>query len=216
MHSPEHNNQKYPVEVWEVVIDCCYDPAARPRANYPALCACAVVCRDWRPRSQFNLLRIVAFSRAAQVDLLLETLARRPCFADCIHVIAIDDNPDEYIPFAHPSFRRLRACRKLDLASVNWTMYPPKILDLVAQFSRVTDLSLCFDHLTYSAAFHVIWAIPTLRMLAVTGVGKKPVRETVAESLSALALRRKLNTCTELKSLIINEVRVCRDISFSI
>ena len=80
----------------------------------------------------------------------------------------------------------------LELAWVNWVMYPPKILDLVAQFSRMTDLSLCFDHLTYSAAFHVIWAIPALRTLAITGVGKKPVRETVAESLGALAIRRKI------------------------
>ena len=207
MHSPEHNNQKYPVEVWEVVIDCCYDPAARPRANYPALCACAVVCRDWRPRSQFDLLRIVAFSRAAQVDLLLQTIAYRPSFADCIYVIAIDDNPDEYIPFTHPSFRRLRGCGKLDLAEVNWTMYPQTTLDLVPRFTSITDLSLSFNHLTYSAAFRVIWAIPSLQALAVTGIGKKPVRGTIAESLGALALRCKPNACVKLKSLTINEVR---------
>ena len=210
MRRPEHSDsQQYPVELWESVIDHCYDLSRRPRrANYPTLRACTLVCREWRSRSQFVLLRIVAFSRAAQVDLLLETLARQPSFADCIHVIAIDDNPEEYIPFAHPSFRRLRACRELDLALVNWAMYPPKILDLVAQFSRITDLGLCFDHLTYSAAFHVIWAIPALRTLAITGVGKKPVRETVAESLGTLALRRKLNTCIEIRSLNINEVRV--------
>ncbi|KAM5541762.1 hypothetical protein V8D89_004491 [Ganoderma adspersum] len=183
------------------------DPARRPRANYPALRACALVCSDWRSRSQFNLLRIVTFSRAAQADLLLQAIAFRPSFADCIYSIAIDDNPDGYIPFAHPLFRRLRGCRKLDLAGVDWTMYPPTTLDLVPRFANITDLSLSFDHLTYSAAFRVVWAIPSLQTLGITGVGKKPARRMVGELLGALARRRKPNAYVELKSLIINEVR---------
>ena len=144
------------------------------------------------------------------MDLLLQTIAYRPSFADCIYGIVIDNNPDEYIPFAHPSFRRLRGCAKLDLTEVNWTMYPRTTLDLVPRFASITNLSLSFNHLTYSAAFRVIWAIPSLQTLAVNGVGKKPIRGTIAESLGALALRCKPNACVKLKSLIINEVRFCR------
>ncbi|PIL27755.1 hypothetical protein GSI_10908 [Ganoderma sinense ZZ0214-1] len=199
------NSLRYPVELWESVIDYCNDPGLRPRVNYPALRACALVCRNWRSRSQFNLLQAVAFSKASQVDLLLQTIELRPPFADCIHSIAIDDNADGYIPFAHPSLRRLRACMKLDVAAVDWTKYPPTTLDLIPLFTGITDLSLSFDHLAYSAAFRVVWTIPGLRTLAITGVGKKPIRGTIGESLGALALRRKPNVCVELKTLLINE-----------
>ncbi|KAJ3479715.1 hypothetical protein NLI96_g8869 [Meripilus lineatus] len=94
-------SSKLPIEVCERVIDSLAISVHNPTWNdyFDAvrltltMYACALVCRDWVPRSQHHLFHQVKLCTTHQADSFLDTITRHPHRAKSVRYLSISPNP---------------------------------------------------------------------------------------------------------------------------
>ena len=162
------DDSRLPIDVCEQVIDACYYQSP-VKFVYPTWRATALVCSAWLPRSRFNLLFEVDFSRDTHVDLLLRTLRDKSHLATLVFRVTVDNwHPvHPYVPFSRmPLPLLLNNCRALDLLGVRWNIYPPKFADTsLRSWSGLEELTIRFTPAVLPAILRFIWSLPRLRAL---------------------------------------------------
>ncbi|KAH9832004.1 uncharacterized protein C8Q71DRAFT_276907 [Rhodofomes roseus] len=133
-----------PIEIVEEIIDHNrYDP--------PTLLACALVCRDWAPRSQCHLQRkpTLTIRSAAQLNLigsLLVSKRSRGLYAK-VRLLRIIDDPStpffHSLPLCLPG-QHLPEVAAVLLEGVDWTTFRPHVsfFTWLSRFSSVTSLCI--------------------------------------------------------------------------
>ena len=199
------NNSRLPIDICEQIIDaCCYFTWNLEPDPYLTWCRCALVCSAWRPRSQFNLLFEVVFTRAAQVALLTRTLLHQPDYANLVYMVRIGYAAG-YIPFAHPQFPRLlRNCAALDLCNIDWSFYPPRYADIgLYSWKGVIKLSIALTPYTTTSILRYIWSLPMLRDLIIHCYRREGFLMTAATTVQRAA-NMPPDPCKELRYLAIH------------
>lgn len=200
-------NSRLPIDVCEEVVDMIKTDIAdydifnkRLRRPYRTLLACALACKKWQSRSQYNIFRSVVFNDTKQVDLLIRTLRDNPGLASVVTEIRTpwDFEYPVYIPLGRLS-NLVPMCRNLNLDLGR--AYPAKyILNSVTSFSRtVSTMNLQFCSHSFSTIFHFLWSFPELRYLRLLIFIQTPkLSEFLSNRLGAM---RPPAACTNLKEL---------------
>ncbi|KAJ3482627.1 hypothetical protein NLI96_g6845 [Meripilus lineatus] len=124
-------SSKVPIEVCERVID--HLPVSNKSLAYKrgdvtesiqTLCACALVCRDWVPRSQHHLFRWVQFCVTHQANGFLDILTRSPHRAPLVHRLTISPLRTPSSTIVAPPFR-LAYSKVMSTPKMSSTSSPP-------------------------------------------------------------------------------------------
>ncbi|KAI0353192.1 hypothetical protein OH77DRAFT_1427587 [Trametes cingulata] len=203
-------SSRLPIELCETIIDLIRPGDLDDWKTFPeesrALRACALVCRAWRPRAQFNLWRAVVLRPRERIV---------PEFT-----AALRSNPDRLAPlvrrmrlhplgavvpldFFMPTLPNLRA---LFMEGVEWIAFPlrasrmrmPLLASLTElQFSRCTFR-------TVKDAFDIIWSCTSLTKVAVWKCTFSEDQEKITESDAArlcAARKRRPAACAKVRQL---------------
>ncbi|KAI0829949.1 hypothetical protein BC628DRAFT_1085103 [Trametes gibbosa] len=208
-----------PIEVYERVIDltATEPPLWTSEKEYDTFRSCALVCRAWRPRSQWNLFYSIHLNRASQVDRLLSIFSTHPPLLDLIQYVHvgkfdIETRPtvehltrDPYIPFANGRLTRaLRNAHVFRLSGLTWFNYPPVYTSLFRQFKGLVELQL--NSVVFGSAGDVIrmaWNCPTLETLVIQYCR---FNHAPSEAESArLQASRRTNSCTHLQRIDLED-----------
>ncbi|TFY55979.1 hypothetical protein EVJ58_g7913 [Rhodofomes roseus] len=188
--SPTH---AMPIEIVEEIIDHNrYDP--------PTLLACALVCRDWAPRSQCHLQRkpTLTIRSAAQLNLigsLLVSKRSRGLYAK-VRLLRIIDDPStpffHSLPLCLPG-QHLPEVAAVLLEGVDWTTFRPHVsfFTWLSRFSSVT--SLCIHGCALRPVAH------TLRMAR----GLPKLKQTLAPLSDRMRDYAPVDTVVALDNVLI-------------
>lgn len=193
---------RLPIDVCERVIDMITTGSHHSRTFYPLylndLCACALTCSDWLPRSRLNLYRQVRIRERNDLDRFSETiLVDQPFLANLVQELVLGHPPEKkertgYVPFAEIALvHALRNVRVLTLSNFNWhalhhqyhreaAQYPVVELNIIGgSFNALPDL------------LRVIWAFQQLRSLTLIDVevgNRSRDLEWITQEVSAYAV----------------------------
>ncbi|KAI0673240.1 hypothetical protein C8Q78DRAFT_1023775 [Trametes maxima] len=117
-----------------------FDPVLK---SYRVLCCCCLVCQAWLPRSRLNLYSVVILQDYYHVEQLLYSLASHPFLADHAHTLVVAPGFfPTHIPFARSEIvLQLHNVKNLVIC-VDWKLYPPHYVRLLAAYASVTSLSI--------------------------------------------------------------------------
>ncbi|TBU32303.1 hypothetical protein BD309DRAFT_854809 [Dichomitus squalens] len=203
-----------PVEIAERIIDCCSQvpPTHLYHISYPILRSCARVCREWRPRSQFNLFHHVVLRTPVQMGLFQDVIRSDPAFLAMVIEVTLAPSTATYLPFVLLLRKLNKACHVN--VGLDWGAYPPRYTDRMGYFGQVHRLHLV------GAAFKdlcelqgVIASFPGLRSLQLTAVKVKK-----QSSQGALMRLRSKSRCNSDLGHVCMEVgrQIALDITISV
>ena len=202
-------NISWPVELQERVIDACYDPTVAISSLYSTWRACAATCKDWHPRSRYNLLHEVELRSGAQVELFLRTITDNPSLAELVFKITVSPRIAKvHVPFARfPIPHLLPRCQELrfDLCT---QLFPPLYVHSIAFFSQITNLVVTIKGHSLRTFLQLVWSLPKLRALTIRGIETKcgvPTSEFYCQRLQKM---RDPSACRELKRVEFSHVGV--------
>ncbi|KAI0355245.1 hypothetical protein OH77DRAFT_354465 [Trametes cingulata] len=211
---------RVPDDIWDLVIDSCdaesfQKELPRQCCRLDTLRACALTCRRWLPRSQFNLYSTVSFTAYAQVDMFLSTINARPDLADYTHTLLMRHyhrshayrQTTEYIPIARRELvRKLRNVQTLFVDMAIWASYPPGYAREVARYP-VTELHIGIEARQSPTSLHrFVQAFRNLERLSIAApklqsdIPTDPAQLCTKVSI-AISLK---NLCTSLRVLDVN------------
>ncbi|KAI9065008.1 hypothetical protein FKP32DRAFT_540742 [Trametes sanguinea] len=219
------------VDLWEEVIDFCVPPllgffANRRRLRHSVvesaatLLACALTCREWLPRSIFNLYSVcVVLEDSRSVDRLVDIMTVRPHLAGFVRILWISPEEfrsprsrlsfplEQYIPFARAELvHKLRNLHTIAyLGRFRWPC--PGSCNLhIAQYRSLRTLYLDSRFPSPVEMFRLVWTLEGLRHLHLhrARLDSCPDGSLVpaCQRLQDLAARRP--RCKSLESLMID------------
>lgn len=181
---------KLPIEVCERIIDCLPAFIGFPCWDWPnfgterrTLYTCALVCRDWVPRSQHNLFCQVELCTTRQAHAFLDIVTRFPHRAKLVQSLSISpapygtsrlvlpkkpSNPPCYYNWIYQALERLPHLlvnlSLLDLRSLP-TLHP-SFVHRASRFKTVKALSF-FDlsEQSFSEIIQIVYRLPRLESL---------------------------------------------------
>ncbi|KAH9926679.1 uncharacterized protein B0H18DRAFT_1118759 [Fomitopsis serialis] len=175
------SNSRFPVEVWERVIDFIamtlgpdYVNIKRD-PNWSTLRSCALVCRDWYYLTLYHLFQDIQLRGRKQLVALYKTLQERPHFRKGVRHVAISGaSLAERRPVQHLGTFAAMFAGKLPNASIFaikyalWTVgsVPIKGIRCLAAYPSVHTLYI--DNVTLSSVAqlaHLVSVLPGLRRL---------------------------------------------------
>lgn len=168
---------RLPTEVCERIIDFIRDDEpVGSKVSRDTLCACALVCRSWTPRSQLHLFVCVELSSTLQAQSFLDVLARSPSVCLGVESLIISPSPPKdplktppcYYRWIHTVLstlpRILTNLERLDfrrLPTLHQTFIP-----LASQFKTVKELYLRnLDKQSFSEIIRLVNRFPQLQIL---------------------------------------------------
>ncbi len=202
----------WPVELHERAIDACYDSTVAISSLYSTWCACAMTCKDWHPRSRYNLLHEVELWSGVQVDLFLRTITDEPSLADLVFKITVSPRKaKDHVPFTRfPIPRLLSRCQELRF-DLDAQRFPPLYVHSIAHFSQITDLVVTIKGHSTRTFLQLVWSLPKLRAVTVRGIETRcgvPASDFYSQRLREM---RKPSACRELKHVEFSHVSAVLD-----
>lgn len=212
---------RLPLEICELIIDLTADepPLWTTREEYETFKNCALVCRAWVSRSQWNLFYSTHLDKASQVNQLISLFSANPSLADLVQYVHVGHfllqttgygdtfSKDGYIPFATGQLTRaLQNARVLRLTGLTWPSYPPVYKSLLRQFKSLVELQL--NSITFGSAGDVIrmaWNCPALHTLVLEYIRiTQPASEAECARLQG---SRRPQACNQLRRVVLEDVR---------
>lgn len=194
-----------PIDVCERIIDS-FNSCPRffpPHGYFVDLCACALTCRDWVPRSRCNLYSSIQLRNARQLDALLNTIASLPFLADLVQELVIHPS-EKYLPFAQENLASvLRGVRRVHICYYNWAAHHPRYHQLVARYPIVELSLLGGTYRTMADLFRVVWAFEHLQTLTLAII--EPFQQPGIPVDEIISRRKRI--CLNLKTVTILGVR---------
>ena len=208
-----------PIDIWNEVIDWASidrEQVGPFPACYATLRSCALVCRAWRHRSQYNLFCCAQFFLSPTIPnplcSLLQTAAQNRYLGSAVADLIVDSiRADRHIPIGiivEPGMRSppLTRLKTVALTRVDWRS--PRLRNLSMAVSLPEHLSSLdlYDNM-FNTAFDLlslIWSLPLLSHLTMQNV---TIERRVSErELTKLSSTLPSDACSQLRSLRI-EVR---------
>ena len=195
-----------PLEILEIAIDM----LGRGTGSYASLCACALTCTDWLPRSRLNLYYDVTLSDDEALSLFVRTLSHNPPLGLLVRQFCVGSSAHaSYLSFAQGILVRcMRNLRSLTLW-VDWHNYPPKFHQLVSQLP-IKELHLQREFQSIGRLFQLLWVLSGLESVNLGLFVCDALSAVEYERLSVLRERRGCCNLTHL-SLSFN-VSDCVDV----
>ncbi|KAJ2985769.1 hypothetical protein NUW54_g10039 [Trametes sanguinea] len=186
------------------------------------LLACALTCREWLPRSIFNLYSVcVVLEDSKSVDRLVDLMAVRPHLAGFVRILWVSPEEfrsprnllglplEQYIPFARAELvHKLRNLHTIAyLGRFRWP-YPGSCNLRIAQYRSLRTLYLDSRFPSPVEMFRLIWTLEGLRHLHLHRARFDSCPDASGslgpayERLQYLAVRRP--RCKSLESLMID------------
>jgi len=166
-------NPVFPIEVFELIIDCFSD--AWIADNRSALLACALTCKAWLPRCRLNLVQTVELSEPRVIYGFLRLLRARPFLATFVKRIGLTGHWDTRKKSTqHVAVFPLMLARKLtaldhlyvSYCSIRATVIDPAFHWSLSEFTSITVLTLFTVEFSSVLQFaRLISAIPSLNSL---------------------------------------------------
>ncbi|CAL1710340.1 unnamed protein product [Somion occarium] len=128
---------RLPVEVEELILDHCI--VSDNKANMAFMYSCALVCRAWAPRAQYNLFSSV-FLNNANSQLFISALHRNPHLKYVTRSLEIDPDAD-VCSILVPLVGRLEFLEELT-TSLNLGKENPALYMIAAQFHSIRKLTI--------------------------------------------------------------------------
>ena len=209
-----------PIDIWNEVIDWASmnrEQVGPFPACYATLRSCALVCRSWRHRSQYNLFCRAQFFLSPTIPSplcsLLQTASQNGFLGSAVADLIVDSiRADRYIPIGiitGPGMRSppLTRLQTVTLTRVDWRS--PRLRNLSMAVSLPEHLSSLdlYDNM-FNTAFDLlslVWSVPLLSRLTMQNV---TIERRVSErELARLSSALPSKPCSQLRSLRI-KVRI--------
>ncbi|GBE88104.1 hypothetical protein BKA93DRAFT_828435 [Sparassis latifolia] len=144
---------RLPLEVYDYIIDLSREESSDER-NYTTLRSCALTCRAWLARSQYNLFHTVELNTREQLHAFSKLIDQSPRLATFVQELIIK-HPDDNKPFRLMTIFPIVFARKLPrLRSL--TLESPYATPSVAPFHRIYFIAIHeFASITDLQLFHV-------------------------------------------------------------
>lgn len=200
----------FPVEVFETIIDAYTQFPNTERdvkAMYSCLCASALTCRAWYPRSRLSLYRHIKIIGSIQFEKFLRTLLASPSYGDFVHhlSIAVDlMRPGRFLPAGVVFVALCSKLKKLDRVDIVYTPVRPHdsffISLRAAQYRTVAVLSVSgYSFSSTKDLIKYITSFPQLRRLKVVQDDYDPPQSSqLRQALCAVNLPCLTTLQTEL------------------
>lgn len=182
----------FPVEIYERIIDRIpfyginntlidFQDVSR---EYALLCACALTCRAWVPRSRLNLFRFISIKSDITIKHLLASLNFQPRNGDLVELVQIWHGA-AITPMALHLAKRLKNLKRMEFVNTELTKINTSTFFFLSKFRSITEIgfqSTTFDSFSEFTKFAT--AFPNVKKVYLKGrqtwgssFDQKPFRE---------------------------------------
>jgi len=177
MSNSIEDSSTFPVEIYERIIDRIpyHDLRDSPidfqdvSFEYALLCACALTCRAWVPRSRVNLYRSISIKDSATVKSLCASLNLRPQNGNFVQLVQVRNGTAlSQIALHFP--RRMKNIQVMEFVKLELTKIHPTLFFNLSKFKSITQLGfkdVAFDGFSEYTKF--VTAFPNVTRLYLSG-----------------------------------------------